>query len=108
MLWLIPVVCALVAAGCVVGGILPVLRARTDLQTHADRLQEALPVVLLDPSRLAAAAARIDADVDALRGVVMRLHAAMRSIAEAIEELRLREAIIALRVAAAAIRALRF
>jgi hypothetical protein len=108
MFWLIPAVCALVAAGCVVVGMLPVLRARADLQTHADRLQAALPVVLLDPRRLAAAAARIDADVGALRDLVIRLNAAVREIAAAIEELRLREAVMALRVAAAAVRALRF
>jgi hypothetical protein len=108
MYWLIPVVCAVISAGCIVAGVLPVLRARADLQTHADRLQAALPVVLLDPRRLEGVAARIDADVEALHGLITRLTRSGREIAIAIEELRLREAMIALRVAAAAVRALRF
>lgn len=108
MFWLIPVVCAAIAAGCVVAGALAVTRARIDLRSHADRLQAALPVALVDPNRIDAVVRRLNGDLDTLQALVARLRAAVREIAVAAEELRLREAIVAIRVAVAAVRALHF
>ncbi len=107
MLWLIPAVCSLAALGCIVAGILPLLRAKHTLDAHTERLQAALPVAVVDGARLRAALARLDATSAAAQAETARIGAAVRRIAESASDLRLREAVLALRLAGAALRTLR-
>ncbi len=107
MLWLIPAVCGVVALGCVIAGIVPTLRAKHAVEAHAERLQAALPVAVVDAARLRAALDRLDATSAAARFETARIGIAVRRIAQGANDLRLREAVLALRVAGAALRALR-
>lgn len=107
MLWLIPAICGLAAIVCAGLGIVRVLAARRIVGAHAERLRAALPLAVVDLSQLQSSLARIDAAAAAARVDVARAIAAIRAIAEGLQALRLREAVLALRVAGAAIRGLR-
>ncbi len=107
MLWLIPAVCSLAALGCFVAGVVPMLRAKHALVAHTERLQAALPVAVVDGARLRAVLGRLDATSAATQAETARIGAAVRRIAESASDLRLREAMLALRVAGAALRSLR-
>ena len=107
MFWLIPAVCAFVAIGCIVAGVIPLLRAKRSVEAHAERLQAALPVAVIDGARLHAAFERLDASSAAAKSETARIGSALRRIADAADDLRMREAVLALRLAGAALRALR-
>ena len=107
MLWLIPVICAVLAAACTLAGAAAVVRASRTLADHADRLQAAAPLALLDSGRFETATARIERDFDGMKLQLMRAAAAVEDIRKGLTDLRLREAVMALRVAGAALRALR-
>jgi hypothetical protein len=107
VLWLIPAVCGLLAIGCIVAGTLRVLRAKRVVKAHAERLNAAIPVAVLDETRLRAALGRLDESAVAAQTQVARMGFAVRRIAAGLSDLRLREAMLALRVAGAALRALR-
>ena len=106
-LWIIPVVCAVVALICMGAGAIALLRAQRTLRTHAELLQAAGSSVLFDSGRLEAALSRMGSDAEALQAELARAGAALRVIADAARDVRLREALTALRVAAISLRALR-
>jgi hypothetical protein len=105
--WLIPAISGLLAVGCAVAGILPVLRAKRVLEAHAERLSAALPVAVVDGARLRAALQRLDDSAAAAQAEFARMGGAARRIADGARDLRLREAVLALRLAGAALRAFR-
>ena len=107
MFWLVPVACGVLAVACVLFGAGALLRERNALTDHVGRLQSALPLALIDTARLNAAVARLGRSVESIRVELERLAAAMTAIAKAARDLRLREAVLAIRVAGAALRALR-
>ena len=107
MLWVIPVACGVIAVVCIVAGAVPLLRERKAVSEHAGRLQAALPLAVVDPVRLDTALARLNRSIEEIRAELDRLAAAATAIAKAARELRLREAVLAMRVAGAALRALR-
>ena len=107
MLWLIPAICGVVAAVCAIVGATSVMRASRILADHADRLQAAAPLALLESGRFEKATARIARDFDGMNVQLMRARAAVDDIRKGLADLRLREAMMALRVAGAAVRALR-
>ena len=106
LFWLIPVVCGILAAILVVAGAIPVARNRRTLQDHLSRVQAAVPA-FFDLARVERAGARITADLAAAQKMLDRAATALREVADGLRELRLREAMIALRVAAIAVRTLR-
>ncbi len=107
MTWLIPAICGVLAIGCAVAGILPVIRAKRVLEAHAERLRAALPVAVVDAARLRAALQRLDDGAAAAQAEIARMGGAARRIADGARDLRLREAVLALRLVGAALRALR-
>jgi hypothetical protein len=107
VLWLIPAVCAVLATICAIVGATACVRAWHTLQDHADRLQAATPLALLDSGRLDAALMRIGRDVDGVSEQLARMAGAVEEIRAGIAGLRFREAMVALRVAGLALRALR-
>ena len=107
MLWLIPAVCAVLAALCAIAGASAVMRASRILADHAGRLEAAGPPAWLDSGRFERATARIARDFDGMKVQLMRAGAAVDDIRKGLADLRLREAMMAVRVAGAALRALR-
>lgn len=107
MFWLIPAICGLIAIVCAVAGIAPALRAQRAVRAHAERLQAALPVAVVDGERLRSAFDRLDESASSGRMQIARIAGAVAGIADGVRDLRLREAMLALRVAGAALRALR-
>jgi hypothetical protein len=107
VLWLIPAICTVLGASCALAGVIAFARAWRRLQGHAERVVAAPPLALLDSARLETALARIDRDLDAAKSVLGRVATAWQEIRARIGDLRLREAVVALRVALVAIRALR-
>jgi hypothetical protein len=107
VLWLIPAICGLLAVGCVVAGVVPVLRANRIVNAHFERLSAALPVAVVDGARLQAALGRVTESSTAAQTQVARISFAVGRIADGVRDLRLREAMLSLRVAGAALRALR-
>ena len=103
--WLIPVACGVASVIFAITGLPAVVRSRRVAQEHAQRLQAA-PVAIFDATRLETAVGRINQDVNGLLPLLERASAAMREIRDGLEELRLREAMVALRLAGIAIRAL--
>ena len=103
MLWLIPAVCAAVAAIAMLVGVIAVLRERREVQAHVRRLQAGVPKHF-DAARLTRAVDRIGTDADSARMLLDRAAASVQTIGASLRDLRLREAVIALRLAAAAVR----
>ncbi len=92
------------AGACVLFGVAVAAVAALRVKRHADALQ-AHPLI----ARAAAAPAlgeRITHDLEALTGLSVRAQAALEQLAVALHEVRLPQAIAALRVAGAAIRLL--
>ena len=92
------------AAACMLVGIAVAAVAGLRVKRHADALQ-AHPLI----QRAAAAPAlgeRITHDLEAITGLTARAQAALEQLGAALQELRLPQAIAALRVAGAAIRLL--
>jgi uncharacterized protein YoxC len=103
MLWPIPAVCAAVAVICMLVGVVAVLRERREVQAHVRRLQANVPKYF-DSGRLTRAVERIGSDAEGARALLDRAAASARTIGASLRDLRLREAIVALRLAAAAVR----
>lgn len=104
MFWLIPAVCAAVALVLAAIGIVTALRANESFQGGLKRLKTPRP--WMDPARPSAAFARLRAAIEGVSVVAGRCAAAMAQIRAGLAELRLPEAIAALRLAALAVRAL--
>lgn len=104
--WVIPAASGLAALICVGIGAVAVMREQRTLQAHTDALRAAGPTIA-DPEALENALSRIERSAEAMQTEIARAGAALRAIGEAARELRLREAMTALRVAGTALRALR-
>ena len=104
MWWLIPASAAAVALVLIGIGAVSVLRANGELQPGLERVRT--PRAWMDPQRPSAAAARLQADAAGLAAVSARCVAAVQRIRAGLIELRLPEAVTALRLAAFAVRAL--
>lgn len=104
MFWLIPAASAFLALVLIGVGAVAALRAASELQRGAKRVQT--PRAWMDPERPAAAAARLAADGEAMGVVAGRCAAAVRQIRAGLIELRLPHAVAALRLTAVAVRAL--
>jgi hypothetical protein len=105
--WLIPALCAAIAVACTTVAAVACARAWGALQDHADRLQAATPLALLDSARLEMAVTRIGRDFEGMNAQLARMVMAVNAIRAGIAGLRLREAMAAVRVAGLALRALR-
>lgn len=104
MLWLIPALCAGAAIVCSIVGVVAVVGANRQLQAGIDRAKTAR--VEFDSVRLSRALERLGRDVDGAKVLSERVGAALQEIRTGLSDLRLREAVAALRVARLAIRAL--
>jgi hypothetical protein len=103
--WLIPAGCGAASLILMLAGLPSLVRARREVQEHAQRLRSA-PVALFDSVRFETAVERINRDVAGLPPLLDRASAAVREIGAGLGELRLRQALVALRLAGVAIRAL--
>jgi len=101
--WIIPAACAAIAIGCAATGALAMLQARSAVTAHAARLNA---TNLVDPERAERTLAKFSAAATTADAESVRVKAAIAAIGAAIHELRLREAVVALRVTAVAVRAL--
>lgn len=104
--WVIPAACGLAALICIAIGAVAVARERRTLQAHTEALRAASPTIV-DSARLDAALSRIGSSAEAMQAEIARAGAALRAINDAVRELRLREAMTALRLAGTALGALR-
>lgn len=102
--WLIPAAGALVALVLAGAGVVSVLRANGQLQKALERART--PRAWMDPQHASAAAARLQADLKGMAAVAARCGAAVQQIRTGLIELRLPEAVTALRLTAFAVRAL--
>jgi len=104
-LWL-PIACAIVAVGLMAAGALQLVRAHGALERHLEStlLRQAR---IFDTHRLAGAMARIDRDANEAALLSRRAKVAMDDIGRGLAEMRIPEAIRALRLGIAALRALR-
>jgi hypothetical protein len=107
MLWLIPAGCAAVAAIATLVGVVAVLRERREVQARVRRLQANVPKHF-DSARFSRAVERVGTDAESAQALLDRAAASVRSIGASLRDLRLREAFVALRLAAAAVRHLTF
>ena len=105
MWWLIPATSGCVAIACAIVGIVAVLGANRRLGVTVTRVQ-ASPVLALDPERLPRALHRIQSDATAGAVLLDRAALALRQIGDGFRELRLREAVTAIRLAGVAVRLL--
>jgi hypothetical protein len=103
--WLIPAGCGVASLILMLAGLPSLVRGRHAVVEHAQRLRSA-PVALFDSARLETALERVKRDVAELPPLVDRASAAVREIGAGMGELRLRQALVALRLAGVAIRAL--
>lgn len=104
MFWIAPAVGAFVAIVAIVVGVLNVLAANKQLQSGLARVREAQQRI--DPKAVAPALERLSADADAARALSTRAAAALTELRAGLQTLRMREALVALRVASLAVRAL--
>ncbi|MEO6836294.1 MAG: hypothetical protein ABI231_10380 [Candidatus Tumulicola sp.] len=95
----------MLAAIGVLTGLMAVSKANRRLDAGLKRLH-ASPLLLLDTNPVAGALSRLGHDVDAAKQLLDRAASALREIADGFRNLRLREAMAALRVAGIAVRAL--
>lgn len=104
MLWLIPAIAA--AAAILLAGIGAVIvaGANSSLQDGIARVRA--PRTWMDAARLSAALDRLRADGEGIAAVLGRCATAVRNVRAGLVELRLPEAVAALRLAALAVRAL--
>ena len=103
MFWIIPVVCAGLAIGCAATGALAMLQARNAVAAHAARLNA---TNLVDPERMERTLAKFSAAAATADAERERVNTAIAAIGAAVQELRLREAVDALRMSVVAVRAL--
>jgi hypothetical protein len=103
--WLIPAISGCVAGACAIVGIVAVLGANRSLGVAMARI-DASPVLALDPARLQRAFNRIQNDATAGAVLLDRAALALREIGDGFRELRLREAVTAIRLAGVAVRLL--
>ena len=98
------VICVVAALVCMSYGAISALRALQVVKKHADRMKS--PPLVAEVAKAQANVARINADMTAIEALLVRANAAVRSINEGIADLRIPEAIAAIRTAGAAIRLL--
>lgn len=95
------VICAVVSLACMLyGAVAAGLAART-VKVHADRVR-ALPL-LADAAAAQVNVQRINDDLAQLDGLLLRATAAVRTINEALAQMRIPQAVAAARTAGAAI-----
>jgi hypothetical protein len=104
--WLIPVVAAVLAAAFVLVGLVPVARSWHVLRERSEFVGSSLSTIV-DPDQFEQALARINRDLAGTEALLARAAIALREIRAGLGELRLGEAMVALRVAWFAIKALR-
>ena len=104
MFWIIPAAGAALALVAVVVGAVAVARASRDLQSAAVRVRA--NAAILDPEPLRRSIGRLNEDVAEARVLIERGASAVAEIRAGLSALRLREAIVALRLAGLAVRAL--
>ncbi|MGA8532822.1 MAG: hypothetical protein WB615_01795 [Candidatus Tumulicola sp.] len=107
MFWLIPALAAVLAVVAGLIGAGAAERSWSRLQDHARRLTAAPQVALLRSDRLQLSLARIRRDGEDVKPLLDRLGAALSAIRQGMDTLRLREAVIALRLARVALGSLR-
>ncbi len=95
------VVCAVAALICIAYGALRAVRALRVVKNHVDRMKT-LPL-LAEVKKAQVNANRINADMAAIDALLARANAAIRTINESIADLRIPEAVAAVRTAGAAI-----
>lgn len=97
-------ICVVAALLCMTyGGLRAMLAARV-VKNHVDRMK-ALPIVA-EVAKSEGYAARINADLAGIEELLVRANAAIRAINKGLAEMRIPEAIAAVRMAGAAIRLL--
>ncbi len=97
--------CLAAIALVVVGALRVVMEQRKFAQTSA-RIRVRLRMFSIDGNRLEPTIVRFGNDAIVLNNLLVRAQGALRRIGEALQELRLPEAITAIRIALAAIRAI--
>ncbi len=98
------VICAIVSLVAILFGVVRAALAAAVVKRHADVLTSALPVG--DLAELEAYMQRINGAVEGIRPLIARGQAAVQRIDRALRELRMPEAIAALRLAGASLRLL--
>jgi hypothetical protein len=106
--WIFPATMAGVALVLIVIGAVPALSAAQALKKKGDALKAKAADPLVDPARMQRAMARINADIARLPALIDRSRAAMLTIQTGLRDLRMPQAITAIRLAAAAVAALRY
>lgn len=104
MLWIVPAAGAAFALIAVVVGAVAVARANRELQPVLGRLRAGAAIA--DPQALQRSLGRLNEDVAQGKALVERTASAVAEIRAGLSALRLREAIVALRLAGLAVRAL--
>lgn len=94
-------ICVVAALVCVAYGALRLMRAAGIVKKHVNRMK-ALPVIG-EAAKAERNVQRINADMAAIDELLVRANAAIRSINESLAELRIPEAVAAVRTAGAAI-----
>lgn len=105
MFWLIPAIGAVAGALCAVFGIVSVLGPSRRLQAAFERVQTNASAI--ESATAAQAFARLGRDVEAAKTLLDRASQALSEIRSGLADLRLRDAMVALRLARAALAALR-
>ena len=98
------VICVVVALFCIAYGALRAMRAARVVKNHVERIKTSPLVARVKQAELNVD--RINVDVVAIDALLVRANAAIRTINEGIADLRIPEAILAVRTAGAAIRLL--
>ena len=98
------VICAAVSFACVLYGALRAALAARTVKMHVDRVQ-AFPL-LADAAEARVSIQRINHDLARLDGLLARANVAVRTLNEALAQMRIPEAVAAARAAGAAIRLL--
>jgi hypothetical protein len=104
MFWIAPAAGAFLALVAIAAGAIAVVRANKQLQTGLARVRATQQRI--DPKAMQPALERLSADADAARGLQVRAAAAVADIRAGLRTLRMRRAVVALRVASLAVRAL--
>jgi hypothetical protein len=98
------VICAAVSFACLLYGVIRAALAARAVKQHVDRLK-ATPLAD-DAAKAAVYGRRIGAALPQIEALLVRANAAISTISDALKELRIPEAVAALRTAGAAIRLL--
>lgn len=105
--WIFPALCAVAALGMIGAAGLPVLKAQQALTKKLDALQARTAVPLVDTAQLERSILRLRESGEEVPVLAVRARVAVAAIAKGLNDLRIPEALTAIRVAIAAMRALR-